>query len=203
MTSETRKRCRSYMALESIAETLGESSVVGDNAANTESLTSIMLRLHKTPMRCDDDNFLCSMRSLLRPVSWLGSHTEHVIAFMSSLCVGHQRVEKAIKENTSNALLLSDSGKASNVHRIASASAKRPTHPNVDPEVFQMRHQHCARNGEKYIRASRRFSIPPSNSYKRKFQAQIPQVPLRKLEAVWDVEGKIKAPAQWLLFLRL
>ncbi|GKA31416.1 hypothetical protein Tco_0717721, partial [Tanacetum coccineum] len=32
-------------------------------------------------------------------------------------------------------------GKASNVHRIASASAKRTTHPNVDPKVFQMRHQ--------------------------------------------------------------
>ncbi|GKB45450.1 zinc finger BED domain-containing protein RICESLEEPER 2-like protein, partial [Tanacetum coccineum] len=31
--------------------------------------------------------------------------------------------------------------KASDVHRIASTSAKRTTHPNVDPEVFQMRHQ--------------------------------------------------------------
>ncbi|GKB09702.1 hypothetical protein Tco_0838014 [Tanacetum coccineum] len=37
-------------------------------------------------------------------------------------------------------------GKASDVHRIASASAKSTTHPNVDPEVFQMRHQLGARN---------------------------------------------------------
>ncbi|GKA23874.1 hypothetical protein Tco_0709907 [Tanacetum coccineum] len=33
----------------------------------------------------DDDNFLCSMRTLLRPISWLGSHTKRVIAAMSSL----------------------------------------------------------------------------------------------------------------------
>ncbi|GJX67978.1 hypothetical protein Tco_0303705 [Tanacetum coccineum] len=37
-------------------------------------------------------------------------------------------------------------GQASDVHIIASASAKRTTHPNVDPEVFQMRHQLGARN---------------------------------------------------------
>nr|GEW08323.1 ATP-dependent Lon protease [Tanacetum cinerariifolium] len=36
--------------------------------------------------------------------------------------------------------------KALDVHRIASASAKRTTHPNVDPEVFQMRHQLGATN---------------------------------------------------------
>ncbi|GKB15209.1 hypothetical protein Tco_0849132, partial [Tanacetum coccineum] len=34
---------------------------------------------------CDDDNFWCSMRALLRPVSWLGSHTKHVTAATSSL----------------------------------------------------------------------------------------------------------------------
>ncbi|GJZ13165.1 hypothetical protein Tco_0548395 [Tanacetum coccineum] len=39
---------------------------------------------------CDDDNFWCSMRALLRPVSWLGSHTKHVTAATSSLCVGQQ-----------------------------------------------------------------------------------------------------------------
>ncbi|GKE66865.1 hypothetical protein Tco_1521026, partial [Tanacetum coccineum] len=33
----------------------------------------------------DDDNFWCSMRALLRPVSWLGIHTKHVTAAMSSL----------------------------------------------------------------------------------------------------------------------
>ncbi|GJR47768.1 RNA-directed DNA polymerase, eukaryota, reverse transcriptase zinc-binding domain protein [Tanacetum coccineum] len=225
----------------------GESSAVGDNAANTESLTSIMLSIpsifafvfsnvddlstlqksedgtQQPPHRCftsdiltnsfylvgimrkvegrDDDNFMCSFASFTRLVSWLGSRTEHVIAFMSSLCVGHQRVEKAIKENTFNALLLSDSGKASDVHRIASASAKRPTHPNVDPEVFQMRHQHCARNGEKDMRASRLINQKRRNQmingimvegnwitnpclikdaflqfYKRKFQAQDSQV---------------------------
>ncbi|GKC25849.1 hypothetical protein Tco_1027999 [Tanacetum coccineum] len=38
----------------------------------------------------DDDNFWYSMRALLRPVSWLGSHTKHVTAATSSLCVGHQ-----------------------------------------------------------------------------------------------------------------
>ncbi|GJV00821.1 hypothetical protein Tco_1330091 [Tanacetum coccineum] len=32
------------------------------------------------------------------------------------------------------------------VHRIASASAKRTTYPNADPEVFQMRQQLGARN---------------------------------------------------------
>ncbi|GKB16802.1 hypothetical protein Tco_0850725, partial [Tanacetum coccineum] len=37
-------------------------------------------------------------------------------------------------------------GKASDVHRIASASAKHMAHPNVDPEVFQMQHQLGARN---------------------------------------------------------
>ncbi|GJX70910.1 hypothetical protein Tco_0308081, partial [Tanacetum coccineum] len=37
-------------------------------------------------------------------------------------------------------------GKTSDVYRIASASAKRTAHPNVDPEVFQMRHQLGARN---------------------------------------------------------
>ncbi|GKA29127.1 hypothetical protein Tco_0715372 [Tanacetum coccineum] len=33
----------------------------------------------------NDDNFLCSMRALLRPVSWMGNHTEHIIAATSSL----------------------------------------------------------------------------------------------------------------------
>ncbi|GJV25871.1 hypothetical protein Tco_1378566 [Tanacetum coccineum] len=37
-------------------------------------------------------------------------------------------------------------GKESDVYRIALASAKRTAHPNVDPEVFQMRHQLGARN---------------------------------------------------------
>ncbi|GJX16554.1 hypothetical protein Tco_0217386 [Tanacetum coccineum] len=40
-------------------------------------------------------------------------------------------------------------GKASGVHRIASASAKRTTYPNADPEVFQMRQQLGARNVRK------------------------------------------------------
>ncbi|GKE49629.1 hypothetical protein Tco_1480887 [Tanacetum coccineum] len=36
--------------------------------------------------------------------------------------------------------------KALDVHRIASASAKRTVHPNVDPDVFQMR-QHVPIDG--------------------------------------------------------
>ncbi|GKC24205.1 hypothetical protein Tco_1026355 [Tanacetum coccineum] len=89
-----------------------------------------------------DDNFMCSIVDLLR----LSSDTSAFPALFLSCYRGIDFYPFDYEQDYSE-------GKASDVHRIASAFAKRPTHPNVDPEVFQMRHQHGARIGEKEIEA--------------------------------------------------
>ncbi|GJT26016.1 axial regulator YABBY 1 [Tanacetum coccineum] len=57
--------------------------VEGWQRARIARLSNLHRRIHA--ILCDDDTFNFSMRGLLRPASWLGSHTESAIAAMAGV----------------------------------------------------------------------------------------------------------------------